>query len=279
MSKNSLNSPTNKNTKKVIGIFDSGHGGLELLQYLATCHNDWTFHYVADILEMPYGTKAQDIIEKRCFEIITWFTELGCDAVVIACNTATAMAIDKLREQFEIPIVGIEPYLNYINKAPEKDFHNQRLGALVTPNTFESKRFKRLKEKLDPQNLVAVEPMLTLASLVEGLIENKNLEVFIAQLNNLMTPLSKHKWKEVILGCTHYPLISEFIGRSLQVKCISPTQYVAAQLQKRLDMQPIELCEDSSLISYKDASFQYLNTAQGSWETKKISDFLFWRYS
>lgn len=267
---------------KSIGIFDSGHGGLDILQFLSQAHPDWNFHYVADLLVMPYGNKPLELIQKRCHEIIHWFEQRGCDAVVMACNTATAMAIDKMREEFSLPIIGIEPYLNYINKAPEKDFQNERLGALVTPNTFESQRFKSLLELRDPLQLVKVETIFELAPLVESLISNRDLPQFKERLLELLSPLKKYRWREVILGCTHYPLIGEFIEEVLEAKCISPTEYVAAQLENRLQWnrdQRSPTSSNTAAPTIKDQEFEYRNTLTEKWEYKKISDFLFWRYS
>ncbi len=261
-----------------IGIFDSGHGGLDLLQHLATRHIDWTFKYVADLGFMPYGNKSPELIVERCLKISQILIDQGCDAIIVACNTATAVAIETMRDRFSLPIIGIEPYLNYINKAPAKEFNNGELGALVTANTGQSLRFKKLKELRDPLGLVKVEIIEALAPLVEQLIANKDLNDFKEKLRAILSPVSQHGWKEVILGCTHYPLISEFISTELGVSCISPTQYVALQLESRLG----QLIGVEQPSNYRDCTFDYLNTHSGNqtqWSEQKMSDFLFWRYS
>ena len=257
-----------------IGIFDSGHGGLEVLQYLASRHPTLRFSYIADLEFMPYGTKSLELITHRCEEIIQKLKDEGCEAIIIACNTATAVAIDCMREKFDLPIIGIEPYLNYINKAPQKNIKEGSVGALVTPITFKSERFKNLKELRDPHNLVKVETIAELAPLIEELIGHRNLEKVKATLRTLLADVGKHKWKEVILGCTHYPLIAEFIEEVLDAACISPTASVAAQLEKRLNLSTECMVENKSI----DCSFRYLNTQDSKWLDKKMSDFLFWRY-
>ena len=259
-----------------IGIFDSGHGGLDILQYLASRHPQWSFKYIADLGFMPYGNKPIELIQERCFKITELLIEQGCDAIIVACNTATAMAIDKMREHFELPIIGIEPYVNYINKAPQEDFKSGHLGALVTANTGQSDRFQKLKQRLDPNHLVKVEVIQELAPLVEELIAKQNLSSFKVRLQEVLTPVLSYSWKEVILGCTHYPLISEFICEVLQCKCISPTENVATQLEVRLGLAP---SHSSAQGPYQDCLFDYLNTAKKSeWHEYKMSSLLFWRY-
>ncbi len=263
-------------TIKHIGIFDSGHGGLEILQYLASRHPLWQFKYTADLDFMPYGDKEFDVIIKRCTEITEELIRQGCCAIIVACNTATAIAIDHLREVFDIPIIGIEPYLNYINKAPTKDFQQGHLGALVTPNTFQSSRFKELKKAKDPHDLVKVETIFELAPLVEELIAKKDLKSFKSELSRLLKGVAAHGWKEVILGCTHYPLIGEFIATELSVVCISPTRSVAAQLENRLGVASKGYPSDEA--PQYNCRFDYLDTRVGERRTVEMSDFLFWRY-
>ena len=263
-----------------IGIFDSGHGGLDILQYLASRHSKWSFKYIADLGFMPYGNKSIELIQQRCLTISELLIEQGCDAIIVACNTATAVAIDKMRESFDLPIIGIEPYVNYINKAPQEDFRSGHLGALVTANTGQSERFKKLKERLDPNNLVKVEVIQKLAPLVEELIAKQYLDTFKDKLKEVLTPVRPYAWKEVILGCTHYPLISEFISEELQCKCISPTENVATQLEVRLGVETSALSSKEAKGIYQDCLFDYLNTAQnGVWHEYKMSSLLFWRYS
>lgn len=261
-------------TIKKIGIFDSGHGGLEILQYLAARHPSWEFVYTADLEFMPYGDKGHDIIVKRCFDIVRELLDQGCQAIVVACNTATAVAIDEMREIFSLPIVGIEPYLNYINKVPERDFKQDHLGALVTVNTFQSERFKKLKLHRDPKGFVKVFAAAGLATLVEELIAGKDLPLFKTQLSKILNEYRSFQWREIILGCTHYPLISEFISSELGVKCISPTPSVAAQLEKQLGMSG----NNESSPDYVDCSFSYLDTRINTRTIRKLSDILFWRY-
>jgi len=245
-----------------------------MLQYLATRHPKWEFVYTADLDFMPYGNKGHDVIVKRCLDISRELIDEGCEAIVVACNTATAVAIDEIREVFNLPIVGIEPYLNYINKAPERDFKEGHLGALVTVNTFQSERFKKLKASRDPLGLVKVVALAELASLVEELIATKDLSIFRAKLTILLSDVRPYRWKEIILGCTHYPLISEFIASELGVTCISPTPSVALQLENRLGVSG----GNEPSPDFVDCSFSYLDTRINTRSARKLSDFLFWCY-
>ena len=259
-----------------IAVFDSGHGGLDILDILGRMHPDWELFYMADMAFMPYGNKELDTIIERCSCITENFLRENVDAMVVACNTATAMAVNQLRHSFSLPIIGIEPYVNYINHTENRDLLAHKVGALVTPNTSNSQRFKDLVKRIDPQGLVHVHASEELAQIIEELIASRDREVFLHKLSALLDPLKDYGWKEVILGCTHYPLVAKDIENILKVRTISPSLSVVQQLHKVLGIEKIGQAQSS----FESFTFSYLNTAHqdfGQWEKRKIEDILFWR--
>ncbi len=252
---------------KTIGLFDSGHGGLDLLRTLRKT-SEFDLLYIADLKFHPYGKMSIPQIKERSHFLCQELLKKGpCDLIAVACNTATAHAIDDLRKDFSVPFVGVEPYLNYINKAPLEHLQRGGVGALVTPNTLNSDRFKRLKEEKDPNDLVSVLALEELAPLVEDFLTHKDEDLLVDQLKELFRNDLPLNWQETILGCTHYPLISIQLEKVLNTRCISPTPQVVEHIFRLLLEKPTV----SPVISRQD--FDYWNTLEGSWRKALLEDF------
>lgn len=254
-----------KDTILRVGFFDSGHGGLEILRESLDRHNG-EFFYIADELYHPYGKMELSELQRRCLDLTDLLVnELKCDVIVLACNTATAYAIDVLRQQFKLPFVGVEPYLNYISTVAPEKVAAKRVGALVTPNTLKAPRFKELKQKIDPNDLVSVVALGELAPLIEEFMRERDPKTFEEKLSHLFKPLLPLHWEETILGCTHYPLIKDYLEKILKTRCVSPTKAVVDQL---IRVAPIG---DKERVS---GHFQFLNTVSGKWREALITEFL-----
>lgn len=248
-----------------IGFFDSGHGGLEILKEAIERHGA-DYFFIADESFHPYGKMELAEMQERCRQLTEQLiVEKKCEVIVLACNTATAYAIDVLRQQFDVPFVGVEPYLSYINTIPNEIVSAGKVGALVTPNTLKAPRFKELKQKRDPRDLVSVLALGELAPLIEEFMRNRDSIKFEKKLEQLFEPLLPIDWEETILGCTHYPLISSYLERLLKTRCVSPTGAVVEQLIR------VSSSESSKLDKGR---FNYLNTIDGHWREALISEFL-----
>ncbi|MBP5297178.1 MAG: aspartate/glutamate racemase family protein, partial [Bacteriovoracaceae bacterium] len=191
-----------------LGIFDSGMGGMSIMAPLAQSLQG-TCYYVADDAYAPYGPKTKTEILARADLITRQLLAWGCQLVLVACNTATAAAIKELRERFPIPLVGVEPYLNFLHQAALPP--QASLAALMTPATFASEKYQQLKHKLDPQNQIQDFTMPRLASLIEAAVAQKYAPAAIKTIQEELRPLQGRGITHVILGCTHYPLIAELI--------------------------------------------------------------------
>lgn len=267
-----------KDSNFKVGFIDSGHGGLDVLYHYRVKRghsgDSDNLYYAADLAFMPYGSLSSEKIYERCADLCEEMLEqFDPDIFVIACNTATAHAIDQLRKNFEIPFVGVEPYLNYINKTDlGKNAEKGSIGALVTPSTFQAPRFKTLKEKLDPQDLVEVLAPKELASSIEKFILDQDRTALLKILQLMFQDNLPLAWKEVILGCTHYPLIKEELELVLKAKCISPTQSVVEQIFRTLGLDVALQQEDPK----NDFTFSYCDTRSQNWRKARLSEFLPW---
>ena len=255
----------NKDIGLKIGFFDSGHGGLDILRE-AMSRFGADYYFIGDRANHPYGALPIEVLHQRCVELSRiLIEEKNCELIVVACNTATAYAIDHLRENFKVPFVGVEPYLNYINRAaPEKVAHGQ-VGALVTPNTLKSKRFKELKEQKDPRGLVHAVALAELAPAIEDFVFHRDGVVFEKKLVEIFEGHDFSAWQEAILGCTHYPLVTNHIEKLLNVVGISPTKAIVDQMLRVIG---------TSEIPSGQEKFWYCDTSNGDWREALMSEFL-----
>jgi len=246
-----------------VGFFDSGHGGLSLLKSCQKLLPHIEFHYIADSSHHPYGPKSESDVKKRCLVLTEQLIKRGCSIIVVACNTATAVSIDILREKFkDHQFVGIEPYLNAISKEGLSD--HRKVGAIVTPRTYDSQRFNDLRKRVDPKRELDIVATPGLASLIEKSIINKSV-LCGEQLKLVLKNILKKDWDHLILGCTHYPLIQKSLSELLNLKCIDPSNQVALRLKS--------LLKTESISKINDPSFYYHSTDCDLWERKVMSDF------
>ena len=263
---------------KKIGLFDSGIGGFSILRDLLELNPGTSYYYIADEAFLPYGEKSEKFIRKRCESVVETLIEKEVDLIVVACNTATALGIQSLRERFcDIPFVGVEPYLNIVNQAEalsrEGDSSSpKRLAALITPSTKVSPRFMKLKKRVDPNGEVSIFDCKNLANIVEELYSKGGGRKLEERLSLELRPLKGLGFTHVILGCTHYPLVQSFIEKELDCQCISPGPYVAKRVKHLLDETALKL-KEGGVEAPEASTFHFLSTKSGEWVLRKLSDF------
>ena len=219
-------------TSGAIGVFDSGVGGLSVLQHIRETLPHERLIYVADSGHVPYGNKSVAFIETRSFAITRFLISQGAEAIVIACNTATAAAAHSLRVKFnKMPILAMEPAV----KPAIKVTQSRVVGVLATVGTLESARFAALLEKYGGWKV----KILTQGC--PGLVEQvEKGELDSARTRELVVrytaPLLDKGADTLILGCTHYPflapLIREIVGEN--VALIDTGAAVARHLMHRV---------------------------------------------
>lgn len=214
-----------------IGIFDSGVGGLSVFRQIRADLPHERLLYVADSGHAPYGNKAAEFIVRRSIAISEFLLEQGAKAIVVACNTATAAAIARLRQRFSLPIVGIEPAI----KPAVALTHSGVVGILATGNTVRSDKFAALLNQHGQRARVLVQPCPGLADCVEyGDLTGARPRALLEQY---LAPLLACGVDTLVLGCTHYPFLIPLIQQLAgpEVAILDPSPAVARQLHRRLD--------------------------------------------
>jgi glutamate racemase len=215
---------------KPIGIFDSGVGGISVLKHIHALLPHEDLIYLADSKYAPYGNKTAEEITQRCLILCDDLLQKNVKAIVIACNTATAAAIDGLRETFDIPIIGMEPAVKPAAEASK----NGIIGVLATVGTLKSAQFAGLLETYGRDVKVVTQACVGLVECIErGELDAPATKALIRQYT---LPLLAEGADTIVLGCTHYPfvkhVIQEIVGN--EITLIDTGAAVAKQLKRQL---------------------------------------------
>lgn len=182
--------------KKTIGVFDSGIGGLSVLSYARTMMPDVDFLYDADTVHVPYGTKTREEIVRYSLDAADFLIRSGAQAILVACNTATSMAVDLLRASFREPIVGMEPAVK-----PALTLHpHERILVCATPATIRGQKLHDLLERNadsdDKVDLCELPGLVTYAE--RGFFDPVDTAAYIRE------QVSRTDYTACVLGCTHF---------------------------------------------------------------------------
>jgi glutamate racemase len=213
----------------MIGVFDSGLGGLSVLAALVDALPRADFSYYADTAHVPYGNKSEAQIQDRVLAIGEHLAERGCKLLVVACNTATAAAVQALRAAHPgIPVVGVEPGI----KPAAQETRSGRIAVLVTEATANSQRLKHLIRDHAGRVEVFVEPCPGWATHVEML--QLDDPALADDVRARVEPLLAKGVDRIVLGCTHYsflaPLLNEVVGTRAHL--VDVADAVARQTQR-----------------------------------------------
>ena len=214
-----------------IGVFDSGVGGISVLKHIHTLLPHENLLYVADSKHAPYGNKTGEEITARCIEIADFLIAKDVKALVVACNTATAAAIDILRAQYNCPIIGMEPAV----KAAALASQNGIIGVLATVGTLKSAQFAALLENYGRNVKVVTQACVGLVECIErGEIDTPETKALISQY---CKPLLVEGADTIVLGCTHYPFVKHMIQEIVcdKITLIDTGAAVAIQLKRQLE--------------------------------------------
>jgi glutamate racemase len=233
---------------RAIGIFDSGVGGLSILSQIRALLPNEDLIFLADQAHVPYGQRGLHEVRTFAHSITNFLLELHVKLIVVACNTASAAALNDLRSTFpSIPFVGMEPAV----KPAAEITQSQVVGVLATPATFQGKLFASVVERF-AHNVTVLEK--TLPGLVEQ-IEQGDLDGAKTReiLEQGILPLLEHGADTLVLACTHYPfiipLLSELAGPDVQV--IDPSPAIARQTGRVINQHDISAShENHGQITY-----------------------------
>lgn len=213
-----------------IGIFDSGVGGLTVWKEIINILPNESIVYCADSKNCPYGSKSDDEIIKLAKKNVEFLLSKNCKIIVVACNTATAAAIDILREKYNIPFIGMEPAV----KTAALNTKTGHIGILATQGTFNGSLFKETSRKYTKNVEKTIQIGVGLVELVENLkSESQEAEDLLRKYIN---PMIENNVDQIVLGCTHYPFLYNKINKIVGNKAliINPSIAVAKQTKKQL---------------------------------------------
>ncbi len=210
----------------MIGLFDSGSGGLSVLREIVRLLPDEKYVYYSDNAHCPYGEKSPEYICERCREIVRLLLDKGADIIVVACNTATAAAIQVLREEFPVRFIGMEPAV----KPAALGTRTGVVGVLATAGTLKGSKYLTTKGNFE-DGCTIVEHVGQ--GFVE-LVENGNLEGEATEevVRTSLQPLLDAGADTIVLGCTHYPFLLPVLRKLAGpgVRFIDPAPAVARHL-------------------------------------------------
>jgi len=230
-----------------IGVFDSGVGGLTVLQQLKKTLPNENFIYFGDTAHVPYGNKSQETIERYCLDIVSFLNNKNVKIIIIACNTASSIALNKIKRHIKTPI------LNVIDPCIEKAVNitqNQAIGILGTKTTIDSKAYEQ-KIKSINNNITIYNQECSLfvpiieESLIHHPIAMEAVKLYLGLLPDTIDTL--------ILGCTHYPLIKNLIKNyiSSNIKILDSSIIMSKHVKKFLTLNKLlNSCSDNPKIKF-----------------------------
>lgn len=214
----------------MIGIFDSGLGGLTALTKLRKFAPQTDLLYFGDTARVPYGSRSVDTITKYADEIITLLTEKGADRVLAACGTVSTVALPRLAGKYPVPVSGIlEPACAAAVKATK----NGKIGVIATSASVNSGAYVREINSILPEAQVLQTACPLFVPLVEGGFVGRDCEITRLAAKHYLEGIKREGCDTLLLGCTHYPIIADIIGDCLEgVTLINASEEAARSVAK-----------------------------------------------
>ena len=250
----------NKLKLNPIGIFDSGLGGLTVLKAFNKVLPNEQYIYLGDTAHVPYGNKSKQSILKFTTQIVKYLEKRNVKIIIVACNTVSSIAMHQLKKTTKIPIIDVIIPLTYYFKN-RKDI--KRVGVIGTDNTIRSLAYTKLIKTINPKSKVYEQACPLLVPIIEaGLHKHKITSIMVKEY---LEPLIKNRIQYLILGCTHYPLLSSAFKKHLpaQIKIIDSAsitaKYIQEKYKKRLLLQQENIKNHNLIyVTDKENDFQKL---------------------
>ena len=219
-----------------IGVFDSGVGGLTVAREIMRQIPQERIVYFGDTARVPYGSKSTDTLIRYTRQIIRFLKTRGVKAIVVACNTASAVALEAVRDELDIPIIGVVRPGARVAVGATK---NKKIGIIGTETTVNSQMYTKLIQGMDEQMQVIGKACPLFVPLVEeGWIKDPVTEEVAKRY---LADLQKSEIDTLILGCTHYPLLRHMVGEIMgeSVTLVNPAYETAVELRALLEREGI----------------------------------------
>ena len=227
-----------------LGLFDSGVGGFTILKKVIQFCPNTTFVYLADTARLPYGLKKNDEIIQIAEEISSWFSHQDIDAFLVACNTTNAIALNVIKKNLDVPVFDL------IGSAAST-IQESRVGVLATPSTVKTKAYTNAILEFKPKTFVIEQPCPEFVPMIE--MDNINSDDIADVATRYLEPLLKQKIHSLILGCSHYPLITPLLTELLpsSVKLIDPAEALSLKLKLFMDSKTSNYSKKKNLVDLK----------------------------
>lgn len=219
-----------------IGVFDSGVGGLTVAREIMRQLPNERIVYFGDTARVPYGSKSQETIIRFSRQIIRFLKTKGVKALVVACNTASALALEEIRPELDLPIIGV---LKPGARVAAEATRNGKIGVIATESTIASQLYTKVIQSHSPHAQVLGKPCPLFVPLVEEGWMKDPVTVEVA--NRYLEPLKESGIDTLIMGCTHYPLLRSTIRQIMgdAVTLVNPAYETALELKKLLEKNNI----------------------------------------
>lgn len=261
----SKNHPSHSSLPLPIGVFDSGIGGLTVVAELRRALPTEKILYLGDTARVPYGGKSAETVTRYSREISDLLVSEGCKLIVVACNTASALAVPTLAPDYDIPIIGV---LQPGAAAAVKATRSGKIGVIGTRATIGSQAYRRAITALNPDlSVIATACPLLVPLIEEGLLED---EVTDTLLRRYLTPMLEEGIDTLVLGCTHYPLLKKAILKICgdQVTLVDSAENCAMAVKELLKGKASPEQEARLDVLLTDSSEGFLRIAEKSLNLK-----------
>ncbi len=247
-----------------IGIFDSGVGGLTVLKQIKKVLPNESIIYLGDTKHLPYGDKSKEAIIRFSVENAKFLLKHNVKAIVIACNSASSVAVEPLKEMFKVPIIDvIQPTVECLEKKPPKTILVIGTVRTITSGVF-TKKLSYIGSEVFGKACPLFVPLVE-----EGAFIDRNTYLYKSLENAIFHYLSEYKGKvdSIVLGCTHYPLISDEISKFMEnVNLIDPGECASIKLK--------EILESKDLLSDGTGRFEKFFVTDLSERTKQVAQII-----
>jgi glutamate racemase len=250
------------NSSRPIGVFDSGIGGLTVVKALQELLPGEDIFYLGDTARVPYGNKSAETVERYSLELAGILAQENAKTIVVACNTVSSVAIPKLRTSMSVPVIGvIEPGA----QAAIAMTRNRHVGVIGTRATVRSGAYENALRALNVHVRVSSRACPLLVPLIEeGLLDDKLTDMTIARY---LDPMIADGIDTLVLGCTHYPLLANAIGRALgsEIRLVDSARNCAAAVKELLDRQSLAAPPANKgrlRVALTDAADNFLSVAK-----------------
>ena len=228
-----------------LGLFDSGVGGFTVLKKVAELYPNTSFIYLADTARSPYGSKSTKEIVEIAEEISFWFSKQNIDGFLVACNTTNATALDVIKKNLDIPVFEL------IESAASSVFKESRLGVLATPSTVKTKAYTKAILEFKPKTFVIEKACPEFVPMIEK-DKIKYNEIRDAAIKYL-EPVLKENIESLILGCSHYPLLTPLLSKLVppNIKLIDPAEALSIKLKFFMNSNTNNFAKTEYLVDSK----------------------------